>query len=203
VAGIIDEDYFGNISFLHNLPVLASENDFKNSKFLNKYRNDYCFFIATNWSPDPHHKRDILKRSELIAIVEKYQLSLVNIIDSSAYVSDHAILGNGIFIGPQCYIEANVVIENYAQIHYGVGISHESKIGSNTIVQRQAGIAANIGKNCYIGMWSKLFKSDMLTVGNNAIINPGLYVARDVLENEHVKLSKDNKRIFQYPAIST
>lgn len=202
VAGIIDKDYFGNTSSLHNLPVLASEDVFDDEALLEKYQTEYCFFIATNWSTDPTHKRDKIKRLKLIDTVNKYQLQLTNIIDPSSYVSSHATLGQGIFIGPLCYIEANVSIENYVQIHYGVGISHGSRIGSNTVIQRQAGIAADIGSNCYIGMWSKLFKSNMLIVGNNAIINPGLYVARDIADGEHVILSKENKRIYQYPAIS-
>jgi carbonic anhydrase/acetyltransferase-like protein (isoleucine patch superfamily) len=203
VAGIIDSDYFGNVDCLYGLPILASENVFDDVNLLKKYQSEYCFFVATNWSSDPSNKRDFLKRLNLISIVEKYNLQLTNIIDPSAYVSNTTILKNGIFVGPHCYIEANVLIENYAQIHYGVGIGHHSRIGSNTVVQRQAGVVANIGNNCYIGMWTKLYKPGMLTVGDNAIINPSLYVARDVLENEHVKLSKDNKRIFQYPALST
>ena len=197
IAGIIDNDYAGNTEQLHGLPVLGSEQD---AEFLQTCKSKYLFFIATNWSPDPEHVRDCQKRQHLIDVVIQHQLPCVNIVDPSAQVSQHAKLGQGIYIGALSYIEPNVTIEDHAQIHYGVGLSHGSRIGANTVIQRQAGIAADIGANCYVGMWCKLFKSDLLKVGDNAIINPGLYVARDVAPQECVRLTKESRRVASYPA---
>lgn len=197
IAGIIDNDYAGNTDQLHGLPVLGSEQDLE---FLQSCKSKYLFFIATNWSPDPEHVRDCQKRQHLIDVVATHQLQCVNIVDPSAQVSEHAHLGQGIYIGALSYVEPDVAIEDHAQIHYGVGLSHGSRVGTNTVIQRQAGIAASIGANCYVGMWSKLFKSDLLQVGDHAIINPGLYVARDVASQEHVKLTKESRRVASYPA---
>lgn len=203
VAGIIDNDYAGNTEKLFGLPVLAGEQDFEDTDVLEFYKSKYMFFIATNWSPEAIHARDRVKRRHLIDVVNRYSLTCVNIVDPSAQVSEYANLGQGLYIGALSYIEPDTTIDDHAQIHYGVGISHGSRVGINTVIQRQAGIAADIGDECYIGMWSKLFKINMLKVGNGAIINPGLYVGRDVAPGEHVKLSRENKRVFQFPAIST
>jgi acetyltransferase-like isoleucine patch superfamily enzyme len=203
VAGIVDNDYASNTNSLYGIPVLASERQFEDQDFLEEYKSKYLFFIATNWSPDPSHKRDCGKRRHLIDVVKRYSLPCVNIIDPSAQISNYAILGHGVYIGALSYVEPDVTIGDYVQIHYGVGVSHGSKIGTNTIVQGQAGITADVGADCYIGMWSKLFKLDLLKVGNGATINPGLYVSRDVDPGEHVRLSRENKRVFQYPALST
>ena len=197
IAGIVDNDYAGNTEQLHGLPVLGSEQD---ADFLQTCKDQYWFFIATNWSPGPEHVRDCQKRQHLIDVVTQHQLTCVNIVDPSAQVSRYAKLGQGIYIGALSYIEPNVTIEDHAQIHYGAGLSHGSRVGTNTVIQRQAGIAADIGDNCYIGMWCKLFKSPLLKVGDNAIINPGLYVARDIEPQEYVRLTKESRRVASYPA---
>jgi len=197
IAGIVDSDYAGNTSYLHGLPVLGSEL----SDFLDVNKKNYLFFIATNWSPAEEHQRDFVKRLRLIDLVRQHNLQCANIIDPNAQVSRYATLGQGIYIGAVSNIEPDVVIEDFVQIYYGVGISHGSRIGTNSVIQRHAGLAAIIGSNCYVGMWSKLYKQDMLVVKDGAIINPGLYVARDVAAGEYIKMTKDAKRISSYPGL--
>jgi UDP-3-O-[3-hydroxymyristoyl] glucosamine N-acyltransferase len=81
-----------------------------------------------------------------------------------------------------------------------VGIGHGSIIGENTVLQRKVGLSAQIGKNSYLSMWVKVFYPDMAKIGNNVVINPGLYVARHVADNEVVKLTRDSIRTYQFMA---
>ena len=116
VLGIIDDNYYGNTDEICGLPVLASEQQFTDSEFLDRYRSSYEFYVATNWSTDPGHRSDTEKRRRLIDLVYHYDLHCANIIDPSAEISRHASLGQGIFIGVQGYVEPNVVIKDFAQI---------------------------------------------------------------------------------------
>jgi len=192
VAGIIDSDYYGNTEIFENIPVIGTETE------LETWKDDYCFFIATNSSPDPGHDRDVQKRKKLISLVEKYNLDCINLIDPDCCISSHACLGKGIYIGYNCYIEHGANIGDFCQIFYDAGISHDVKIGKNTVIQRKCGIGnVTIGDNVYIGMWVNIFCTKHIVIGDNAIINQGLSIMRDVMPDEHVKLTKDAVRIYK------
>ena len=200
VVGIIDQDYFGNTEQLHGIPVIGSEEDFADPKQRAWWTEHYDFFIAVNWSPDPGHARDVKKRRYLIDLVRQHNIKIINLIDPTAYVSRHTKLGQGIYIGPTTAIEPDCEIHDFVQIYYHVGIGHGSIIGENTVLQRKVGLSAHIGKDSYLSMWVKAFHPDMLRIGDNVIINPGLYIARHVADGEVVKLTKDSIRTYQFMA---
>jgi NDP-sugar pyrophosphorylase family protein len=195
VAGIFDKDYYGNTKNIAGVPVIGSEEQLTDPVI----RDQYNFFIGTNWSPSPGHSRDVEKRKYLIQYLQDLGIISINIIDPSSQISRTARLGQGIYIGYSVYIEPNVQIEDHVKMYYGTSAGHNSKIGFNTVVQRQAGINGTVGSNSYIGMWVKIFNASTGQghVGNNVVINPGLYVARDVNDNEHVKLDRTSIRIYQ------
>lgn len=192
VAGILDSDYYGNTEIFKGIPVVGTEQE------LDKYRDQYDFFIATNSSPDPEHQRDIVKRQQLIDIVEQHSVKCVNLIDPETRIADSVQLGHGVFIGYKCYIEHGVEIGDFCQIFYDAGISHDVKIGKNTVIQRKCGIGnTTIGDNVYVGMWVNIFCSTHVTIGDNATINQGLWVVRNVESGEHVKLTREAIRVYK------
>jgi UDP-3-O-[3-hydroxymyristoyl] glucosamine N-acyltransferase len=192
VEGILDSDYYGNTQQYQGITVVGTELE------LSKYQKDYDFFIATNSSPGLSHARDVIKRKKLIELVQAHDIKCLNLIDPTAYTGSNVKLGHGIFIGFNSYIEHGVSIGNHSQIHYGTGISHDCVIGSNTIVQRKSGLGnVSIGNNTYIGMWVNVFSEKHITIGNNVVINQGLWVVRDVCDNETVKLTRDSVRIYR------
>lgn len=199
IAGIIDQDYFGNTTELHGLSVIGSEVEFNDLEKLKHYRDNFDFFIATNWTIDPSQKRDFDKRQRQINLVKQLNIRCINLIDPTTAISGNVKLGQGIFIGSHVAIEPDVQIDDFVQIWYQVGIGHSSKIGENTIIQRQCGLSAIIGKNCYIGMWNKIFNLNTVQIGDNAILYPALYVARDVDSGEIVDFSKKHRRITNFP----
>lgn len=198
VAGILDDNYFGNTPELHGLPIVDTELCLADPERVQEMSQKYEFFIATNWGPDPGHVQDTLKRARQIALVEQAGIKCINLIDPTAQVSPSAKLGHGIYIGTMAYIEPHVEIADFCQVYYGVGIAHASRLGKNTVIQRQAGITGIIGDDCYIGMWVKIYKPGYAKIGNNVTVNPGLYVARDVDPGEYIKLNKDSVRVYQY-----
>jgi UDP-3-O-[3-hydroxymyristoyl] glucosamine N-acyltransferase len=192
IAGIIDSDWFGNRESFAGLPILDSQTIFETDP--DRYR-DFVFFIGTNWNPNSG--RDISKRKMFIDLVRRHQLTCINLIDPLSYVSKHCKLGQGIFIGANCYIEPFCVIEDFALIYGGNGIGHNSEIGENTVIQRDAGMHAKIGQDCYIGIGSYTIRNGDIKIGNNVVVAPCLHVARDVNDNENITLSKDAIKIYR------
>ena len=192
VAGILDSDWHGNKQDFQGIPILDSETN------ILKYKDTHDFFIATNWSIDPNHLRDTGKRKMFINLVREQGIPCINIIDPTSYIGTGTIVGQGVYIAYCAMIEPGTTLKDFCQVHDFVGLAHGTIVGENTIIQRQAGLHADIGDDVYIGMWAKAYKPGLLKIGNRAIINPSLYVARDVAEDEQVRLTKDSIKIYQH-----
>jgi acetyltransferase-like isoleucine patch superfamily enzyme len=194
VAGIIDSDYWGNTDIFAGQLVIGSEKEFKD-----EWRDQYEFFIGTNWSPDPDHSRDRNKRKYLIDLVEQLGITCINLIDPNCYIGANVSIGQGCYIAYNTYIEFDNTIDSFCQIHFNTGISHGCSVGKNTVIRQRAGLAnANIGNDVYIGTGTNMFTSaKRLQVGNGAIINQGLWVMRDVEPGEHVRLTPGAVRTYR------
>lgn len=191
IIGIVDSDWYGNRDTFDGIPIIASEKNFDKSLYA-----DCEFFVAVNWSPVAG--RDIVKRQKLIDFVYNNDLPCANLISPRANVSRTSQLGKNIFIGAFSTLEPYCRVENFVTLLDFVGIGHDSSIGENTFMQRKSGCQANIGKNCYIGMGCIIFgKNGNVTINDNAILDPALHVARDVLRNEHVTLDRQALRIYR------
>jgi UDP-3-O-[3-hydroxymyristoyl] glucosamine N-acyltransferase len=192
VAGILDSDWFQNTQDFCGIPIIDTEANISN------YKDTHDFFIATNWTIDPNHVRDKEKRKMLIDLVREQGIECINIIDPSSYIGTGTQIGQGVYIAFCAMIEPGTVLKDFCQVHDFVGLAHGTRVGENTIIQRQAGLHADIGDDVYIGMWSKAYHPRLLKIGNNAVINPGLYVARDVAEGETIRLTKESIRVYQH-----
>jgi hypothetical protein len=80
VHGIIDSDYYGNTAELEGVPVIDTEASFEDPKKLEYYRNNFHFFLATNWVADSDSAsvRNKHKRDRLIEIIERYNLPCIS-----------------------------------------------------------------------------------------------------------------------------
>jgi len=192
VAGILDSDWYGNKQDFQGIPILDSETN------ILKYKDTHDFFIATNWSIDPNHVRDTAKRKMFINLVREQGISCINLIDPTSYIGTGTIIGQGVYVAFSAMIEPGTTIKDFVQIHDFVGLAHGTIVGENTIIQRQAGLHAEIGNDVYVGMWAKAYKPGMLKIGNGAIINPSLYVARDVAPGEQIRLTKESIKVYQH-----
>lgn len=195
VAGIFDKDYYGNTSHIKKVPVIGTEEDLLDPIKCQELKSKYDFFVATNWNP--FFERDIEKRKYLIALVETAGIECINLIDPSTYIESDVQLGHGIYIGYGSVIGFESTIEDFVQIHYHSALGHNTRIGKNTVIQRRCGVAGNIGKNVYIGQVTQLHSSKPITVGDNAIIDQGLFLSRSVETGERVSLSKDAIRTYR------
>ena len=110
-------------------------------------------------------------REKLYEQATKIGYHFPNIIQQSAYISNHSTMGNG------CIILNNVVVQNNTQIGHGVilnpgvEIHHDSIIGNNVVIYTNSVIRslARIEDRAKIG--------STLTIGNNVIIKEDEVIA--------------------------
>lgn len=184
VAGIIDDDYYGNTEYFDGIPYIGSEH----TADWQALRQDYDFFIPIN--PVPSVTRNVQKRKNFIQLVDRHDLPCVNIIDPYTRISPRSQLGQGIYIGYSVYVAPNVTIGDHCQLHWNVGIMHDVTIGRNTMLNRISGVMSNvtIGENVYVGAFAKLLKQHS-HIGSDSFIHPGVMVHRDVEPGETVNIT--------------
>lgn len=204
VAGIVDSDWYGNRKTFADIPVIAGNQDLLDN--IEYWRDNYVFFVATNWLPTSiqiqgvnrdSQNRDINKRSDFCATVDKFDLSCINLIDPTSYVSGYAKLGKGIFIGANVSVEPYVQIDDYAQLWSGISVGHHSHIGRNTVLQRESGLYGKIGQECYVGVGTHIVRDGTSVIGDNVVIAPGLTVFRDVDSGEHVRMNTASAKVYR------
>lgn len=193
VAGIIDDDYYGNTTDLNGIPYIGGETTVDWTSL----RLDHDFFIPVN--PIPNIPRNVAKRRQMIDLVERLHLPCVNIIDPQSRVSPSAKLGKGIFVGYSAYVAYQADIADHCQVHYNAAVAHNVVMGKNTILQRAGVITSDVttGENVYIGLCARVLLTGS-TVGADACIVSGVLVFRDVEPGEMVNIS--GRKI--YPVIA-
>lgn len=203
VAGIIDNDYYGNTEFIDGIKIIDSEKSFDDYDKLRFYKENYNFFLIVNITGQktPVHIRNSEKRQHFINQVEKYNLNCISIIDPSAVVHPTNKIGKNVLIDAFVYISAFNEIGDFSHIYAYAAIGHHNIIGKNCFIQRQAGVHVYniLEDNVYVGLSSQVF-SEGARLKQGTVIHPCLAVNRDTKENEIVSLAgKDLRRI--YPSI--
>lgn len=109
-----------------------------------------------------------------------------SIICKSAYVSPLSKIGGGSVIAPLAVVAANVEIDEYVLINYGVTVGHDVKIGSLSVVSPNASISGGckIGKASYIGAGSLIREN--LVIGSDVMIGMGAVVLKNVPDSSVV-----------------
>lgn len=191
-VGIVDSDYYGNTDTIADLPVIDSFEGLEQNP--DKYKNS-VFFIATNWNP--LNPRDTEKRKSIIELVRRLNLTCANLIDPTSYVSRYTQIGQGVFVGSGATVEPRVKLDDFCNIGDQVIVGHDSVIGENTVLARNSGVHAKVGSHCYISVHAFVWDHGGVTVGNNAMISPSMWVKRNVADNEHVTLDKNAIRAYR------
>lgn len=148
-----------------NFPIL------ENSLEKLKNKEKYVYFIGIG---EPK------TRKYFFNLLEKYNLNIINIIDSTAIVSKNTTLGKGIFIGKlvvvnsDAIIEDNVVLNTRALIEHGNKIGKHSNISTNTVLNGDV----KVGEETFVGSCTVV--NGQIKIGNNSIIGSGSVVIRDI-----------------------
>ena len=108
---------------------------------------------------------------------------IVNVIDTTAIVSEHSILGKGIFVGKNAVVNAGATIGDCSIINTGAIIEHECFVGEFTHISVNANLCGDVrvGADTLVGAGSTVIQG--IEIGNNVIIGAGSTVIRNVEDN--------------------
>lgn len=122
-------------------------------------------------------------RQQYYAIIKNLNLKLVNIIDSSAYVSGSATIGEGCFVGKMAIINAEAKIGDNCIINNKALVEHECVVGNHTHISTNTTVNGNveIGDNVFLGSGS--VTKGQISIGNNVIVGAGSVVVDDINDN--------------------
>lgn len=193
IAGIIDDDFYGNTKEFDGIPYIGSELNVD----WESLKKDHDFFITVN--PIPNVPRNVAKRKNFIRIIDQYDLPCVNIIDPECRISPRAHLGKGIYVGYSAYIALHAQIGDHCQIHFNSGVMHNTVFGRNSVLQRASMTTAHVtvGENVYIAPGAKIMQWHS-QVGSDSFVQSGVMVFRDVEPGEVVGIT--GRKI--YPVIA-
>jgi len=126
--------------------------------------------------------RDKNLRQELINYLEQHSLPRTTYIHPSAVVDQHAIIEDGVFIGPfasvfnRARVCKDCIVGPYSMI------SHNSTLGQGSIMHPGAMIAGStvVGQYCLLGIRSTII--DKLEICNNVVIGAGSLINKNILE---------------------
>jgi sugar O-acyltransferase (sialic acid O-acetyltransferase NeuD family) len=105
------------------------------------------------------------------------------IIHTSSFVDSTSILGNGIFILPNCTLDKNVKIGDNVLLNTATVIAHDSEIKAHTFLAPAVNVAGKVLINecCIVGIGSTII--DNIIVGSNIQIGGGAVVIKTITQS--------------------
>jgi len=192
IHGIIDSDYYGNTEEFCGIPVIDTEDN------IEKYKDDYNFFCATNYVPlkDTISVRNAEKRLSMLKLIEDHDLNCISLVHSKAEISQSASIGKGSFVDLFAVMDPDTSLGNHSHIYTFTLIGHGVKIGNNCYVQRMCmlGPQQTIEDNCFFATKSTVSKR-YVTIQEGTFVQEGMYVMRGTKKGE-VITPKSSPRVY-------
>lgn len=107
---------------------------------------------------------------------------LATLVASTAYVSQHAILGAGTVVMHHAFVNAgaivgdNVIINTLCNIEHGVHIGNQCHVSTGAMINGDC----QLGKNCFIGSQSVL--SNGIRICDDVVIGAGSFVRKSIVK---------------------
>jgi acetyltransferase-like isoleucine patch superfamily enzyme len=195
VAGIIDNDYYGNTKEMCGMPIIDTEQSFHDDDKLKYYRDNFDFFCATTWMPETNQVavRNKSKRDMLIDLMDEKNLSVISLIDPFSRIASDAIIGKGVFIDAFTIVESECRIDDYVCVYAQTGVGHHTRLMRNCVIQRYCSISGDcvFEPNTYLGTAVKALKPGAI-FGTGTFIHEAVYIRRGTVPNEIVGMNGKN-----------
>ena len=164
IVGIVDKSGLLGTDVL-GYPVIGSDSDLK------KLVKIYTYALVT-----VGQIRSPEVRIRLFDLAKKVGFNLPIIISSRAYVSNHAVIGDGTVVMHDALVNAGVSIGNNCIINSKALIEHDSKISNHCHISTNAVIngGVKIEDGCFIG--SGVITNNSITIKKNSFIKAGSIV---------------------------
>ena len=159
----------------YNIPVLGDDD------LLDDYLSKNIKFVYPSMG-------DIQKRLDIINSCEMKGFKIPTIVDSTAFIANDAVIGDGSCILYNAIISPSVKIDKYTVVGSGVNILHDSNIGKNCIIGGGStiGSSTKIGNNVSMGVGTVIASAASIEIGDNAKIAAGSVVLKSIKENSFV-----------------
>lgn len=129
---------------------------------------------------------------------------LGRVIDTSALITDTAILDEGAVIAPLCSISSDARVGRNASINTMSIVGHDVQIGEHAVISSMVNIGGGgvIGNGSYIGMGALI--KEGVRIGSNAIVGMGSVVYADIPDDvialgnpARVARSNTDRKVFK------
>lgn len=137
-------------------------------------------FVSVGSIESAERRKDIHRRAR------EAGFEFPNIIDPSAAVSGHAVLGEGVFIGKNAVVNAGSRIGDMAIINTGAIVEHGCHVGDFSHIAVGAVVCGDsqIGDSVFVGANATIIQG--VRIGMNSVIGAGRVVLRDVEANSRI-----------------
>lgn len=122
-------------------------------------------------------------RKRLFARLQEVGAALLPIASPTAYISNHALLGQGTVVMHRALVNANALIGSNCIINTGAIIEHDAVIGDHCHISTGAIIngGTTVGEGSFVGSGAVVHNN--IHIGRNAIIGAGAAVSKNVSNN--------------------
>jgi sugar O-acyltransferase (sialic acid O-acetyltransferase NeuD family) len=171
IKGIIDKKK----NFLLNYKVFPES--YINKKLI---KNNYAFVTVGQI-------KNYKIRVKLFDRLKDLGFKIPTIMSPSAYISKHAVIGQGTIVMHGAIINAGAVIGNNCIINTNSLIEHDVVIGDHTHISTEVTIngGAVIENKVFIG--SRSIIKDNISIGEHSIVGAGLYIKKNLKKNSFKK----------------
>lgn len=140
--------------------------------------NDFeCAFVAIG-----NNKIRFALQKEL----ETTGLFITNLISPTASVDKRVVLGNGILVAGNAFINIGSIIGDGCIVNTNATIEHDCKLGGFTHISPGVSLAGevSVGENSWVGIGSSIIQQ--ITIGSNVTVGAGSVVIKDIHNNATV-----------------
>jgi sugar O-acyltransferase (sialic acid O-acetyltransferase NeuD family) len=171
IIGIIDKKK----NFLLNYKVFTES--YLNKKLI---KNNYSLVTVG-------HIKNYKVRVELFSKLKNLGFKMPSIISPSAYISKHAVIGQGTIVMHGAIVNAGAIIGNNCIINTNSLIEHDVSIGDHTHISTEVTINGGvvIGDKVFIG--SRSIIKDNISIGDCSIVGASLFIKKNLKKNSFKK----------------
>ena len=125
-------------------------------------------------------------RKKVAKLILSNNKRLLNVIDSSAHISEEISIGEGNFIAKNATVNILTQIGDYCILNTGCIVEHECRISNGVHIAPGAVLLGNItvGEQSFIG--ANAVVKENITIGRHVIIGAGSVVVKDVPDNSTI-----------------
>lgn len=142
-------------------------------------------------------------RKTLLEKVRQQKLVLSSVISQYAFVSNSAVIDNGVIVAPFVSIQAQAYVGENVAINTQAIIGHHVRVLAGSVISSQANLGGGcvVGELTYVGMGALIIEK--VSIGSESIIGMGSVVYKDIPDGvialgnpARVARKNEDKKIF-------